>query len=101
MGTELPELSCSSQQVAYSNHQKIHGTRNFDVKFSFYIGGCKGESFIACTRKVEHIVQFYQDDKFLIDAVGGFTGAALAAGDAALMLRTGAHREGVGRDLKN
>ena len=53
------------------------------------------------TRKVEHIVQFYQDDKFLIDAVSGFIGAALAAGDAAIMIGTGAHREGVEQVLKN
>jgi PAS domain S-box-containing protein len=50
--------------------------------------------------KPEHVVQFYQDDKFLIDAVSGFVGSALAAGDAAVLIATGAHREGVEQVLK-
>ncbi len=54
----------------------------------------------SATHKAEHIVQFYQDDKFLIDAVSGFVGSALAAGDAALLIATGAHREGVELVLK-
>lgn len=45
--------------------------------------------------KPEHIVQFYQDDQFLIDAVSGFVGSALAAGDAAVLIATGPHRKGV------
>src|SRR5437763_13623964 len=43
----------------------------------------------------EHVVQFYQDDKFLIDAVSGFVGSAIAAGDEAVLIATAANREGV------
>jgi PAS domain S-box-containing protein len=49
----------------------------------------------------EHIVQFYQDDSFLIDVVSGFVGSALAAGNAAIMIATVLHRKGVERLLKN
>src|SRR5438270_13508244 len=48
----------------------------------------------------EHVVQFYQNDKFLIDAVSGFVGSALAAGDAAVLIATAAHREGVEQVLR-
>jgi len=60
-----------------------------------------GENFLSpTTHKAEHVVQFYQDDKFLIDAVSGFVGSALAAGDAAVLIATGAHREGIEQTLK-
>jgi PAS domain S-box-containing protein len=47
-----------------------------------------------------HVVQFYQDDKFLVDAVSGFVGSALAAGDATVLIATAAHREGVEQVLR-
>jgi PAS domain S-box-containing protein len=46
------------------------------------------------------VVQFYQDDKFLIDSVSGFVGSALAAGDAAVLIATGAHREALEQVLR-
>lgn len=49
---------------------------------------------------LEHVVQFYQDDQFLIDAVSGFVGAALAAGNATVLIATAAHREGVEQILR-
>jgi PAS domain S-box-containing protein len=52
------------------------------------------------SNKPEHVVQFYQDDKFLIDAVSGFVGSALAAGDAAVLIATAAHLEGVEQVLR-
>src|SRR3954451_21779745 len=54
----------------------------------------------AAHDKPEHVVQFYQDDKFLIDAVSGFVGSAIAAGDAAVLIATAAHREGVEQVLR-
>jgi PAS domain S-box-containing protein len=62
-----------------------------------------GESksfFSLAGDKPEHVVQFYQDDKFLVDAVSGFVGSALAAGDAAVLIATAAHREGVEQVLR-
>ena len=50
--------------------------------------------------KPEHVVQFYQDEKFLIDSVSGFVGSALAAGDATVVIATPAHVEGVEQVLK-
>lgn len=50
--------------------------------------------------KAEHVVQFYQDDKFLIDSVSGFIGSALAAGDATVLIATPAHLQGVEQVLR-
>ncbi len=41
----------------------------------------------------EHLVQFYETDAFLLDAVVDFIGAALRAGDAGIVFATPAHRE--------
>src|SRR4026209_2917692 len=40
----------------------------------------------------EHLVQFYESDTFLIDAVARYVGAGLRAGDAAVIIATAAHR---------
>lgn len=47
-----------------------------------------------------HTVQFYQDDEVLLDEVGRFIGAALGAGDAAIVFATPLHREGLNRRLQ-
>lgn len=39
-----------------------------------------------------HVVQFYSDDAFLLDAVSRFIGQALGAGDAAIVVATEEHR---------
>ena len=46
-----------------------------------------------------HVVQFYQDDAFLLDALGRFIGAALCGGEAAIMIATNAHRDGLEQRL--
>ena len=47
-----------------------------------------------------HVVQFYSEDEFLVDAISRFLGVSLAAGDAAIVLATKTHREGIARKLK-
>jgi len=42
-----------------------------------------------------HSVQFYSQDTFLLDGLSRFVGTALVAGDAAIVLATRAHREGL------
>jgi PAS domain S-box-containing protein len=41
----------------------------------------------------DHVVQFYEDDEFLIDAVAHFVAAGLAAGEPALIVATEPHRD--------
>lgn len=41
--------------------------------------------------EVEHFVQFYEDDAFLIDSVGEFIGSGLGGGHGALVLSTATH----------
>ena len=40
-----------------------------------------------------HFVQFYEQDPFLVEGVSRFIGTALGAGDAAIVIATGSHRE--------
>ncbi|MGH9401392.1 MAG: PAS domain S-box protein [Terriglobia bacterium] len=46
-----------------------------------------------------HIVQFYHDDAFLLDALSRSIGAAVCAGDGAVVIATQAHRDGLERRL--
>lgn len=47
-----------------------------------------------------HVVQFYTDDAFVLDGLTRFIGIALAAGEAAIVIATEAHREGLTQRLK-
>lgn len=46
-----------------------------------------------------HVVQFYSEDSFLLDELGPFIGSALEAGDAAVVIATAAHRDGLAQRL--
>src|SRR5258708_26963679 len=46
-----------------------------------------------------HVIQLYTDDAFLIDVLDRFIGGALVAGDAAVLVATNAHREGLEKRL--
>ncbi|HXB22593.1 MAG TPA: PAS domain S-box protein [Candidatus Solibacter sp.] len=46
-----------------------------------------------------HSVQFYEDDAFLLDGLSRFIGAALLAGDSAIVIATESHREGLTQRL--
>jgi len=48
----------------------------------------------------EHVVQFYQDDAYLVEAVSAFVGAALVSGDLAIVIATKAHRDSIGTLLR-
>lgn len=47
-----------------------------------------------------HVVQFYEDDSALLDALADFVGLALKADNAALVIATQAHREELARRLE-
>jgi signal transduction histidine kinase len=47
-----------------------------------------------------HRVQFYDDDAFLLDELSRSIGSALGAGDAAIVIATKEHREGLARRLE-
>src|ERR1700730_5081048 len=46
-----------------------------------------------------HVVQFYEDDAFLFDAVGRFIGPALGAGETCLIIATAPHRAQIAEHL--
>jgi PAS domain S-box-containing protein len=70
------------------------------MSISVSSAGSSKDIFTPASDRPEHVVQFYQDDKFLVDAVSGFVGSALAAGDATVLIATAAHREAVEQVLK-
>src|SRR5687768_14824914 len=47
---------------------------------------------VATERAVEHAVQFYEQDSFLLDALTDFIGAALREDAAAVVIATPTHR---------
>jgi signal transduction histidine kinase len=47
-----------------------------------------------------HVAQFYMEDDFLVDSISRFVGAALSAGDSAVVIATDAHREAFARQLE-
>jgi PAS domain S-box-containing protein len=47
-----------------------------------------------------HVVQFYEDDALLIDALSRFIGAALADGEAAIVIAKSSHREALDVQLE-
>jgi PAS domain S-box-containing protein len=47
-----------------------------------------------------HVVQFYSEDGPLLDALGRFVGSALWAGDAAIVIATKTHRDGLLQRLR-
>ena len=47
-----------------------------------------------------HVVQFYGEDEFLLDELSRFIGTALGAGEAAVVIATKDHRDGLARSLQ-
>ena len=60
-----------------------------------------GDSFLARPAAGDHIVQFYEDEQFLFDAVAHFTGAGLAAGEPVLIVATKPHRMAFAQVLRH
>jgi signal transduction histidine kinase len=48
-----------------------------------------------------HVVQFYSEDRSLIETLGRFIGSALEAGDAAIVVATKPHRDGLTQQLES
>jgi signal transduction histidine kinase len=48
----------------------------------------------------EHLVQFYESDTYLINSVSQYLGAALGAGDGAVLVATRPHRSAIQRKLR-
>jgi signal transduction histidine kinase len=49
---------------------------------------------------LDHDVQFYAEDEYLLEELGRFIAAALVSGDVAIVIATKAHREGLAEQLK-
>jgi hypothetical protein len=47
----------------------------------------------------DHIVQIYEEDRVLLDALAGFIGGGLQTGDAAVVIATPAHHDGLAQRL--
>src|SRR5262249_53365445 len=51
--------------------------------------------------RLDHLVQFYETDDFLLDSVSDFIGAGLGSGAACIVIATPAHREGLAQRLQD
>jgi signal transduction histidine kinase len=51
-------------------------------------------------KQAAHVVQFYGEDGFLLDELSRFIGTALGAGEAAVVIATEQHRDGLARRLQ-
>jgi hypothetical protein len=49
----------------------------------------------------DHVVQIYEEDRVLLDALAGFIGGGLGTGDAAVVIATPSHLEGLGNRLRS
>ncbi len=52
------------------------------------------------TAASDHFVQFYETDAFLMDSVSAFIGTALEKGEAAIVIASRAHRNGIQKRLR-
>lgn len=50
--------------------------------------------------ETEHFVQFYEADGFLLNSLSGFVGSAINSGDAAVVVATKEHRDGLDELLR-
>lgn len=50
-------------------------------------------------RNHAHVVQFYSEERFLLDELGDFIGAALSAGNSAVVIATTPHEQGLSQRL--
>lgn len=58
------------------------------------------KEFLTQPSHASHIVQFYEDEGFLLDNVAQFVGAGLAAGEPTLIIAPEAHRRALSQRLK-
>lgn len=60
-----------------------------------------GPTPIAPSARHSHSAQFYRDDGYLIEELSRYIGAALIAGESAVVIATEAHREGLAKQLQS
>jgi signal transduction histidine kinase len=60
-----------------------------------------GPKPIAPSARHSHSAQFYRDDAYLIDELSRYIGAALIAGEAAVVIATKEHRQDLARQLQS
>jgi signal transduction histidine kinase/ActR/RegA family two-component response regulator len=53
------------------------------------------DSHWSAMNDTDHFVQFYENDGFLLNSLSGFIGSAIKSNDAALVIATETHREGL------
>src|SRR5579863_170689 len=71
------------------------------LHFFPHVGRDAAASLLASPDDGHHLVQFYDDEAVLFDAVVRFLGAGLDAGDRLLVVATPEHREAFVRGLED
>jgi DNA-binding NarL/FixJ family response regulator len=88
-GKHYLSSSLSGLHVNYNRHQ--HDAT---------CASSKPKQFAQAPANGRHEAVFYSDDRQLLDHLSRFVGAALNAGNGAVVVATGAHREGLQRSLQ-
>ena len=90
VNTDMPR---NSDRPSWSTKSAVadEGRRSESARTSFPTWSAIGQQ--------GHAVQFYTDDTVLLDVLSGYIGTALVTGDAAVVIATPAHREGLERSL--
>jgi DNA-binding NarL/FixJ family response regulator len=88
-GKHYLSSSLSGLHVNYNRHQ--HDAT---------CASSKPKQFTQAPANGRHEAVFYSDDRQLLDHLSRFVGAALNAGNGAVVVATGAHREGLLRSLQ-
>jgi hypothetical protein len=61
----------------------------------------KAETFWGEIAPREHVIQFYETDHIFLDALAGFVGSGINAGDSCVVILTEAHMEGLNKRLRD
>jgi hypothetical protein len=74
----------AAQENGYAPDTSLPDTSLIDPRAPWYDGDGSA-----------HVVQFYEDDSFLVETMSRLIGNALSAGNAVVVIATGPHRDGL------
>ena len=77
-----------------NNSDVFTSLRSIDVSEAGILNLAPGADWSEMSR-VDHFVQFYETDEFLLNSLGGFVGTGLSAGEAVIVITTETHRQGL------
>jgi PAS domain S-box-containing protein len=84
---------------AIESLSRTGGTQVSASKAAMFVSGAPMSRSDVFDRQSAHTVQFYREDRSLVEALTQYIGTALTTGDAAVVIATGAHNAALLREL--